>query len=897
MAFATMTVDLNASIAKFEQDLQRAVSESKKATNQIKGAFDSVKEAIGLFGVGLGIKELFGEIISRTIDMQRSQAQLASTLRATGHAAGLTSDELEHMGHALSGSTAFDDDDIRKAQVTLLRFRDIQGGVFKDAIKATLDYATAQRSTASEAAGVLGKALEDPLHSMKALKDVGIILNQGQKDSIQAFLDVGNAAGAQKIVLDALKASIGGGAEGENTGLYGSTRSLAKAWDDLLKALGESKAVGGVLKDSIDFVSQGLKDLDSDVEQFSGADTFTKKWTAAFRAWGGLDDEMRKKLFIPEVVGPTDKGERDKSARERDAAEAGKANQDALRNAEAARVKALEGLHTRVALASANMQKEIAIEQQTASTKLSILDSYYNRGLIATVDFYAARSAAAKDAAVADVESINKVIKVQQELLANKSTTKEQRPGIQATIAGLTTQRNTVERTAAIAAVEDAEKRVDAEQKVRDMIIEITAALQDQQGEFTKAAAARFEVDNRVRRAQLQSNAATPGPLQAASRKGLEELNQTEANVLLKSKLNEVQREQNLLLEAQANAEAKITNQLTASGNSPEAQLRALEQLNALRQASIGPLTQSAEKALVLAKALNDKETVATQERLKTTIGGTAASLTDAAQAAQLFSIAQQRVSRLLQDESISEQHIQNLRTSGALTGLGAIQATDEARRRSLGALTAEADALDAVQGKSADQVQHVRQLRVEIEGLEASSHQLADTFNNVFVSAASSPFADFITGAKSAKEAFADFGKQVEQSLARIATQQLAEQIFGGGGKGGGIGGVIAGLFGAASGGGGGGGAVSYAGAMATGGTFTVGGSGGTDTNMVAFRATRGERVTVTKPGSGSGGGVDVGGVTIIVNNPRDAEDIRRSGTQIAKDVGRKINRELARS
>lgn len=44
----------------------------------------------------------------------------------------------------------------------------------------------------------------------------------------------------------------------------------------------------------------------------------------------------------------------------------------------------------------------------------------------------------------------------------------------------------------------------------------------------------------------------------------------------------------------------------------------------------------------------------------------------------------------------------------------------------------------------------------------------------------------------------------------------------------------------------------------FATGGSFTVGGSGGTDTSLVAFRATPGEQVTVTPPGgSHEGGGV----------------------------------------
>ena len=45
----------------------------------------------------------------------------------------------------------------------------------------------------------------------------------------------------------------------------------------------------------------------------------------------------------------------------------------------------------------------------------------------------------------------------------------------------------------------------------------------------------------------------------------------------------------------------------------------------------------------------------------------------------------------------------------------------------------------------------------------------------------------------------------------------------------------------------------------FAGGGQFTVGGQGGTDSNMVAFRATRGERVTVETPGQQMGGGNSV--------------------------------------
>jgi hypothetical protein len=55
-------------------------------------------------------------------------------------------------------------------------------------------------------------------------------------------------------------------------------------------------------------------------------------------------------------------------------------------------------------------------------------------------------------------------------------------------------------------------------------------------------------------------------------------------------------------------------------------------------------------------------------------------------------------------------------------------------------------------------------------------------------------------SGAKSAKEAFADFARSVLLAIQKIAAQKLAESLFGSLGKGSGgasLGGWIAGLFG----------------------------------------------------------------------------------------------------
>lgn len=59
----------------------------------------------------------------------------------------------------------------------------------------------------------------------------------------------------------------------------------------------------------------------------------------------------------------------------------------------------------------------------------------------------------------------------------------------------------------------------------------------------------------------------------------------------------------------------------------------------------------------------------------------------------------------------------------------------------------------------------------------------------------------------------------------------------------------------------------------FAMGGSFTVGGAGGTDSKMVAFRATPGEMVNISKPGQGSGE------TTVIVNNYSSERASTREG------------------
>ena len=70
--------------------------------------------------------------------------------------------------------------------------------------------------------------------------------------------------------------------------------------------------------------------------------------------------------------------------------------------------------------------------------------------------------------------------------------------------------------------------------------------------------------------------------------------------------------------------------------------------------------------------------------------------------------------------------------------------------------------------------------IRLQAEKLAADLDPLGSKINGIFKDAFADAFTDFITGTKSASEAFAAFGKSVINQLAQIAAQQMAAQIFG---------------------------------------------------------------------------------------------------------------------
>lgn len=114
--------------------------------------------------------------------------------------------------------------------------------------------------------------------------------------------------------------------------------------------------------------------------------------------------------------------------------------------------------------------------------------------------------------------------------------------------------------------------------------------------------------------------------------------------------------------------------------------------------------------------------------------------------------------------------------------------------------------------------------------GVTSIADNIASTIGNAFSSV--------IDGSKSVGEAIGD----VLGQLAKLFLNQGFQALSGMGGGFGFLGNLFSGLFG-----------------FANGGSFKVGGSGGVDSQLVAFKASPNERVSITKPGQEMGGGGDI--------------------------------------
>jgi hypothetical protein len=157
---------------------------------------------------------------------------------------------------------------------------------------------------------------------------------------------------------------------------------------------------------------------------------------------------------------------------------------------------------------------------------------------------------------------------------------------------------------------------------------------------------------------------------------------------------------------------------------------------------------------------------------------------------------------RTLDALSNAEERVALAQQTGAIGSLQALAQVGDLRRAQIPILEAQVQAEEAIAKASRNPtlIQNAAAARLALDKLKASADPLAESLNKVFGADFNSALDDFVTGTKSASEAFRSFAKSVLNDILKLGTKSITESIFGGSG---GAGGFISDLFKGQSGGG----------------------------------------------------------------------------------------------
>ena len=235
---------VTAEVAKAVSDLDK----TEKQTNKTSSAFAKLRDFMqGPVAAGKQVVQIFQQIKAVSDKMEaafavqeQSVAILNSTLKATGGAAGFTSEEIQSMASEFQSMTKYGDETTISMQNVLLGFKNIKGDNFKDASLQILNMATVMNMDLTSAAQAVGKALDDPIKGVDSLSRQGFRFSDQQKELMKTLVESGKIEEAQGIILDELATTYGGAAEAAGNTSTAIKVKLSNAIGDVNEEIGRS---------------------------------------------------------------------------------------------------------------------------------------------------------------------------------------------------------------------------------------------------------------------------------------------------------------------------------------------------------------------------------------------------------------------------------------------------------------------------------------------------------------------------------------------------------------------------------------------------------------------------------------------------------------------------------
>lgn len=257
-----LRVTLGIDTAVFEEGLGLA----QKQLNAAGRRFQQVGQQMSDIGQTLSVAVTAPILAAGAAAVQGAQAQaqamaqVNAALASMGDGAGRTADQLLKASDALELNSLFDGDEIlSKVTANLLTFGNVADEQFDRAQQAAVDLATRMGTDLQSATVMIGKALNDPIKGISALRRVGIQLSESQEGLIRSMVATGDTAGAQSIILGELERQFSGAAK---------AAADTSPWRRAQVAIGQAgDAIGEILIPVIEKISNFVADV---AQSFTG---------------------------------------------------------------------------------------------------------------------------------------------------------------------------------------------------------------------------------------------------------------------------------------------------------------------------------------------------------------------------------------------------------------------------------------------------------------------------------------------------------------------------------------------------------------------------------------------------------------------------------------------------
>lgn len=222
-------------------------SQTRSASSKLSSTFTKVGAGMTA-GLTVPIVAGFTKAFGAFAESATVQAQTQAVLKSTGGAANITAKQVDALATSVSKYGAVDDEAVAAGENMLLTFTNVRNetgkgnAIFNRSTKILADMSQALGTDMPTSAIQLGKALNDPIKGVTALRRVGVSFDDQQTKTIEHLEETGHVMDAQKIILRELTKEFGGSAKEFGDSAAGGAAKAQISIENAMESIGAAVA-------------------------------------------------------------------------------------------------------------------------------------------------------------------------------------------------------------------------------------------------------------------------------------------------------------------------------------------------------------------------------------------------------------------------------------------------------------------------------------------------------------------------------------------------------------------------------------------------------------------------------------------------------------------------------